>query len=214
MNRRLCLLSLLCSLAAAATDARGATIVSVSGNANGIFASTAITAAGWTQTGSYNNVSVSAILSNASGTGAGLAMHAFLTNAIGAGTTVANEIASVGFNLSPGLQQNVPLFAGLTLGPGDYFLVMQLDGGGTGQGGWAVAIPTIVTDAGVTRVGDRFASTAAGYAPASATSLINSSQQLLYTVQTVDSAVPEPSTAALVAVGLGLALARGARRRG
>ncbi|MBL8213934.1 MAG: PEP-CTERM sorting domain-containing protein [Bryobacterales bacterium] len=157
---------------------------------------------------------MSAVLTNACGIGAGLAMHAFLITSIGAGTTVANEIASVSFNLSPGLQQNVSLFSGLTLGPGNCFLVMQMDGGTTGQGGWAVAIPTVVTDTGVTRVGDRFASTAAGYAPASVTNLINNAQHLRYSVESVENAVPEPSTAALVlTAGFGLVLGSRTRRR-
>lgn len=211
MQCRLSVVSLLCALAA--TSASAATIVSVSGTP-AVFIGTAVTAAGWTQTSAYTNVNVSAVLTNASGIGAGLAMHAFLTNAIGAGTTVANEIASVGFNLTPGIAQNVSLFSGLSLGPGNYFLVLQPDGGSTGQGGWAAAVPTIVTDGGVTRVGDRFSSTAAGYAPASTLNLINQSQQLLYSVETANSAVPEPSTAALVAAGLGIAMARRRWRRG
>lgn len=211
MYRRLSVLSLFL-LAAAASSAPAATIVSVTASPTNVTAGTAITTAGWTQSSSYSNVSVSAVLSNASGSGASLAMHAFLTNSAGPGTTVANEIASVAFNLAPGIFQNRSLFTGLTLGPGSYFLVMQMDGGTTPAGGWSVAVPTIVTDTGVTRAADRFSSTAAGYAPASVLSPINNAQQLLYSVQSVDSSVPEPSTAAVVFVGLGLLIRANSRR--
>lgn len=210
MNRRLYLLSFLCSITAA-TGAQAATIVSVSTGSTTVALGAAVASTGWTQTSSYNNVTVSAVLSNLSGIGAGLAMHAFLTDSVGPGTTVANQIASTAFNLAPGNNQNVSLFTGLTLAADSYFLVIQLDGGNSAQGGWAAAVPTVITDAGVSRSADQFSSSAAGYAPASTFSLINQSQQLLYSVQSVDSSVPEPSTAALVLAGLGFAIAR--RRR-
>src|SRR5579872_3534422 len=65
----------------------------------------------WTQTGSYTNVSISAVL------GSGEAISVYLTNQIGPGTTVANEIATT--SITPGSSpQTETLFSGLSLGAG------------------------------------------------------------------------------------------------
>lgn len=200
-------------LLAVAATTNAAAIISVSAPNPSVAAGSAVNAASWTQTGSYSNVSVAAVLSNFSGVGAGLAMHAYLTNQIGAGTTVANEIASTAFTLSPGNAQNVTLFNNLTLGTGTYFLVLLLDNGTTAQGGWAADVPTVVTDSGVTHGADRFATTAAGYAPATVMSTSTAGQRLLFDVTSNDVSVPEPAAVGIVSLALVLILGRTIRRR-
>ena len=82
----------------------------------------------WTQTQTYNNVSISGVLGFSSPSGG---LIAYLTDSIGPGTTQAgNEIANTtitGITAAPAL---VNLFTEPTLGPGTYFLTVQ-DTGGT-----------------------------------------------------------------------------------
>jgi hypothetical protein len=116
-------------------------------------------ATSWAQTGSYSNVSVYALLApgpNVPVNGSGLGV-AYLTNSIGSGTTaVSNQIATAPFSVPGGISQVlgtfVPLFTGLTLGPGTYYLV--LTGVSTDpqfEPDWRFDTPaTVSTDAGVT----------------------------------------------------------------
>jgi hypothetical protein len=74
----------------------------------------------WTQTGSYTDVSIFAVISaqNIVGNGTGTV---FLTTKIGAGTTTADEIARTTLSgIAFGGDSLIPLFSGLTLGPGTY----------------------------------------------------------------------------------------------
>lgn len=195
------LLSLLCATAALAFPG---TVISVSGSGNVQLGG--ISAVSWSQSGSFSNVAVTAQMSNQSGIGQSLAFHAYLTDAIGAGATVADEIASLGFTLSPGSNQTVNLFSGLSLGPGTYFLVISPDGGTTPVGGWAAttAAPTVTLGSGVTRNADRGSNGAiASYPPSTEIPLLTGGS-LLYSVTAVDSAVPEPATTALIGAGLAI----------
>lgn len=126
---------------------------------------------GWTQTGTYSNVSISADV-NLCGTGS-----SFLTTQVGAGTTVANEIASGIFTGPSNCGSNpfpswVTMFTGLTLGPGTYFLTLNGDAFG---GGWrfdSSIAPAL--GSGVTAAGESWGwcdpantyETCSGYAPA------------------------------------------------
>ncbi|MFN7933101.1 MAG: PEP-CTERM sorting domain-containing protein [Bryobacteraceae bacterium] len=202
------ILSLLCATAALAFPG---TVISVSSSPNVFLGG--IGAVSWTQSGSFNNVEVTAQMSNQSGVGQSLSFHAYLTDAIGATATVADEIASLGFSLAPGLNQTVNLFSGLTLGPGTYFLVISPDAGVSGIAGWAAinSAPTVTLGSGVTRNADRGSSGAiASYPPSTVIPLLTGGS-LLYDVTTVDSAVPEPATTALI--GAGLAILASYRRR-
>jgi len=64
----------------------------------------------WTQTGSYTNVSISAVLAS------GEPISVYLTNQIGPGTTVANEIAST--SISPKGSPQTETLLGALVGSG------------------------------------------------------------------------------------------------
>jgi hypothetical protein len=100
---------------------------------------------GWSQTGTYTNVSISADVNITGSPGDPPVKptdtgHSFLTTQVGAGTTVANQIASGTFAGTSDWASNphpnwITLFTGLTLGPGTYYLTLDTTGYG---GGWRV----------------------------------------------------------------------------
>jgi hypothetical protein len=110
--------------------ASAATIESVTGTADtgwfvgGSAGGDTMQASGWTQTGSYDNVSISAELGNGFGVSA---MSAFLTDKIGPGTTAADVIASTSDLPGTSLETDL-IFSGLSLGPGSYYLVLAAPG--------------------------------------------------------------------------------------
>lgn len=93
---------------------------------------------GWSQTGSYENVIVSAVLFGSS--------HAWLTDHVGPGTTGGNVLASADFSFGMSDLGLKTVFSGLTLGPGTYYLVV----GGSGDGLWAGTGMSSTRDTGVT----------------------------------------------------------------
>jgi hypothetical protein len=105
---------------------------------------------GWTQSDTYDGVTVSANLSSwgvADQTG-----RAYLTTQIGVGTTVANEIASTNFTF-PLNPANLVLFEGLHLPPGAYYLSIIGDSV-SGGSCWNGFITTnVVTAPDVTSLG-------------------------------------------------------------
>ena len=175
--------------------ASAGTVYSVTGTPNGFAYSLGGTSdqmlvSSWAQTGSYTNVSISAVL------GSGEPISVYLTNQIGPGTTVANEIGST--SISPSASpQTETLFTGLSLGAGSYYLVLAAPT--TGIAGWfGTSSPTVTTDTGVTGHPDVFVSTSNGspnsaFPPAS--SFLPAGTNLLFTVTgDVGSTVPEPSS--------------------
>lgn len=123
-------------------------------------------AVSWTQTGSYTNESISArtqttiAFNQSTGT-------AYLLNSLGPGTTAANELAPpVGFTTGP---SPTPLFSGLTLGPGTYYLLIDSVQGQAGWGQANYASLTEVLDSGVSNILQYQPSGAvAGFSPATA----------------------------------------------
>jgi hypothetical protein len=91
--------------------------------------------AAWSQTSTYSQVSVAALLNGGDGTTTGTF---YLVNQVGSGTTPANEIARSSFSVTASSfsPQLVTLFTGLTLGPGTYYLVAS----GSGPGGWDISV--------------------------------------------------------------------------
>lgn len=172
---------------------------------------------GWSQTGTYTNVSISADVNivgspgdpaNGKPTDTGLS---FLTTQVGAGTTVANQIASGTFagpsNWGANPTPNwITLFTGLTLGPGTYYLTLDTTGYG---GGWRVDVspsdlPTL--GSGVTPAGSLYGYCdgsltypCGGYAPAST---MYADPPYLLRVRVEGTPVPIPGTLALLGIGL------------
>lgn len=147
--------------------------------------------AGWSQTSTFDNVTISAEIDPASGSG--LSGTAYLMTQIGAGTTTAEQIGTATFTASgsPFTPQLNTLFTGLSLGPGNYFLVLSSPDGL----GWAQTEPgvTPVTAPGVSLLSldSTFPNAPAAYPPAGDFSgaLVNDPE---FTV-TASSSVPESS---------------------
>jgi len=160
----------------------------------------------WTQTGTFSGATVYAEI-DPGGNGTTPSTEtgtAYLTTQIGPGTTVADEIASTSFSVT-GLAfdpTDDPLFTGLTLGPGTYYLVLTATG--SQPGGWEITSTGItpVTAPGVTDIdlGHQGTGTAS-YPPALSFSLVNGNP-LEFSVTGTSSATPEPSTLPLVCATL------------
>jgi hypothetical protein len=186
----------------------GTTLYQVTGPEGSAWAAntTQVLYASWTQSASFTNVGVSALLG-----GSGTA-SAYLTNQIGAGTTAGNVIASTTLSY-PGSSTLTSLFSGLSLGAGTYYLVI----GGTGAGDWPQANPaTVTTDASVSANGYGFCTTGSGscdfgFVPASTFVSFGLDSQLLVTGDA--AAVPEPSTAGTTVVAMLAVLVCGKFRR-
>jgi hypothetical protein len=150
---------------------------------------------GWSQTGTYVNVTITVEIDP--GTGSGTSGTAYLTTQVGPGTSVAQQIATAPFSatgakFSPVLNT---LFTGLTLGPGNYYLVLS---SATGLG-WEIATGFItpVADAGVSDIlnADTSGNPLAAYPP---TSIFGNTTGNLVEFTAIGTAVPEPSPMALI----------------
>jgi hypothetical protein len=160
--------------------------------------------ASWTSSVPYTNVSISANLSSGSSTAPGTDTF-FLTTQLGPGTTTANEIARITLTVPAGPQSVLPIFSGLTLAAGNYFLV--LGGPFTPAIFWSTSdSPTITTGAGVTFHGTGVASPKCGVCPYVPATTFDTSSQFHYLFDVSGTAVPEPTTALFFLAGL-LALA-------
>ncbi len=206
-------------LVCAGWAAHAAIIVSVSGAPTGTAAAgqQQISTAGFTTGQDYSNVSISAVIG-------GVTTHsvtAYLTTQIGPGTTGGDEIATTTIGL-PGPGPNLtPIFAGLSLPAGTYYLTLfhETD---TGASWYHSSAAVVSTAAGSSHDFDGYYITnfpmvpLPAYAPAATFAPLMSfddpplNSDFLYLVET--SEIPEPSTAALVAIAVvGLACLR---RRG
>lgn len=180
--------------------AGASTIIDVE-SSSGVPNTNTITAyASWSQTTTYQNVSVSAQLASESGTATGTA---FLTTQVGTGATSAQEVPGTGaaaISISNTVAAPVTLFSGLTLGPGTYYLVIYIPEDSTLE--WlynSSDAVTVTTGTNVTNNGgsEDFPINTT-YPPASTFSF---TKDLLYTVTGSASvgSVPDLSLGAIVA---------------
>jgi hypothetical protein len=179
------------------------TIVSTDGLGNIGFA-WGVDVAGWSQTQTYINVTITAEIDP--GLSPGATGTFYLMTQIGPGTTTANQIATTTVTATGPEFNSVleTLFTGLTLGPGNYYLVF----GSPNELGWAMAPAGItpVTDTGVTYTLNGIENVGAAYPPA--TTVPNNFGDI-YEFTASGTAVPEPTSLASGAIGLiGLIVAR------
>jgi len=179
-----------------------------SGAANGLFV------ASWNQTGSWTNVAIGANLATNNGLSTSTGT-AYLMNQIGPGTTAANEVTSP-FSIvvtgNPGINVMTPLFSGLSLGPGTYYLVIAPNNGDFVLD-WVLTGPPLQTlGPGVTQNPDQFAGSPAPFAPASSFSDTSFSRIFSVTGDAVTgTSAPEPSTIGVILLGAAVLAARSYR---
>jgi hypothetical protein len=195
-------------IAATADLARSqGTIMSVSGPAappNGAISAfngdlgvgTSLAGVSWSSTAAFTKVTISiALQGNSGATGV-----AYLTTRIGSGTTTDNQTASASFTF-PATSSLTPIFSGLSLGAGTYFLIVQQTAtGSTGNGVWqGTTSPTMTAATFVTANGEYwYNGSFPSYVPASSFG-VGSTTFYEYTVVSV----PEPSIAWLILLGGG-----------
>jgi hypothetical protein len=139
----------------------------------------------------------------------GTPVLAFLTDSFLAGTTVANEIAHTSFTIPPGSAPNtvIPIFTGLVLGPGQYFLTVYAPTSGN-AGGWCVATnpPTISAATDVTEDYTYLLNGYAAYPPAGG--FLNYWNPAEFSIQGVPG-TPPPNTATIQSLSLSSASVMG-----
>jgi PEP-CTERM motif len=137
---------------------------------------------------------------------------AYLMDAIGPGTTVANEIASTVVSLPIDGDSLIPIFSGLTLGSGAYYLMMA---SAQTNDWWRFTSNSNVTKrGGVAYNGGQYSLALNPYAPGSGVSPYQDTANSGRMLVTGDATpTPEPRTYALIAGGLaGIAMIRRRRR--
>jgi len=160
----------------------------------------------WTTTSAFSNVNISIALDGNSGaTGT-----AYLTTKIGPGTTIANQIASTSFAF-PSISTLAPVFTGLNLGAGTYYLlVRQTANGVNGNGVWeGTPSPNLTLAPNVTANGEYWSyNSVQSFAPASS---FSEGFTTYFEYRVTGLPVPEPSTACLILFGGGVAVWRRSR---
>jgi len=168
--------------------------------------SSSIVSTSWSQSRSYTDVSIAALVDSAI-VGETPTADAYITTRVGPGTTTANEITRSQFTVPADLPVCSPsscgaivtLFAGLSLRPGSYFITMGPDPISSGVVGWFPALdPTVLLDTGVSEGNSFFSSAMASYPPASDFGVLPFAMNFVVTGTSV-SAIPEPATATLIA---------------
>jgi hypothetical protein len=154
-------------------------------------------AVAWSQADSFSDVTIYASLT---GNFFQTPIQVYLTDQIGPGTTqAANEIASTQF--SPPFSSTAveyPLFSGLTLAPGPYYLVLA--NSSTPQGWAHTASPTITTAPGVAGPSNFIVAVSDPYPPANNTA---GAVPFLFRV-TGTEVVPEPASLVTLLIGAAL----------
>jgi hypothetical protein len=182
------------------------------GSSNAVLRDTSINhAVQWTQTVDATNVTLSAILraDDPPFQPVPPTLSWYVTDALGVGTTAADIIASgtvllPTFPFEPDFDAMplTTLATGLNLAAGTYYLVF--DGPATGDGEWYGDFTGVTTTlAPGFSIGSYFATTSPDpFAPASAFAASTSSSRFVFELEG-KTAVPEPSTWAMMLVGLG-----------
>ncbi|HXA64253.1 MAG TPA: PEP-CTERM sorting domain-containing protein [Bryobacteraceae bacterium] len=183
-----------------ASSATATTIVSVEGPPSigfGVGGTEGALAVSWSQSQTYTDVAITAVLGSFLVGETALA-DAYLTTRIGPGTTIADQIASSHVTI-PGTDPiAITLFSDLVLSPGQYFITLSAAAGVNPTPGWTnTDSPTVTVDTGVSNgpVYGTFAVPSL-YPPASPFTPVSVS--LLYTV----TSIPEPGTLWLLGTSL------------
>jgi hypothetical protein len=162
----------------------------------------------WNQTTGYSGVNIAMPLADLSAGGpiAGVEGTVYLMNQIGPGTTTANEVAApVPISGLTGVFTPVTLFTGLSLPPGNYYVVLvptNVSPMSMSPEGTDISV-VVTTGTGVTTLGAGGPPTLAAYAPAS-TSFLNLPGNLYLNVtgDVAPSMTPAPSSLLLMLAGL------------
>ncbi len=192
------------------------TIISVAGtpNAGDVLTSTGVGAVSWTQSTSFHDVEILALVDSAPD-GASDIGTAYLTTGLGPGTTLADQIASTSFPI-PSTNMYVLLFSGLTLGPGTYYLSLTSTGGiADNEGAWACVCgggPSVVLGAGVSRNPGAGTEDDSIYPPGGTVFPFPEPANVIHTVAEALE-VPEPSTLGLLGVGVLISALIGRKNR-
>jgi hypothetical protein len=155
-----------------------------------------ILAVSWTETGSFTNVSIGAVLASSNGLSTATGT-AYLMNLIGPSATSANEVTTPfsGISVAGNNSLNeIPLFSGLSLGPGTYFLVIvPTDFNQIDSLDWDLTNPgSVALGSGVTQNSDEDVSgSPAGFGPAS--TFVNQTNRQLFSVTGDAASGPPPS---------------------
>lgn len=104
----------------------------------------------WSETTSFSNVNITADVACSQKCGASMTVNAWLMTAIGPGSSALEQIAASTASISPVLSF-VDLFSGLTLGPGDYYLVLASTDPSAFWAGTSDINGTVTTGLGVLR---------------------------------------------------------------
>ncbi|MFM7214605.1 MAG: PEP-CTERM sorting domain-containing protein [Verrucomicrobiota bacterium] len=158
---------------------------------------------GWTQTVAYTDVRISAFLGDSR---SGSTVTAYLTSTIGPGAGSPLATSTVSIAQTTGLPSSTELFSGLTLEPGSYFLTLyNFDLSSSTDPRWYRGA-SVSFGPGVTPDGEFYANnhgdgTIDPVNPWRSTFKTSALYDQAFTVTGTE--VPEPSTVALLGLGLG-----------
>lgn len=195
------------TLAVAAVPATAGVLISTTPAGNALCCDPEVAYESWTQSITYTDVVIQANLFAVSAAAAATG-DAYLMNQVGPGTTTANEITSpFHISISNPTSAAVTLFSGLTLGPGDYFLVIGNASGLYWDSGSSFP-PSVTLGTGVSQSALPYGlAVDPPYPPA--TTFVPKSNLAIFSVTGNISATPEPATCVMALVALsGLMLLR------
>ena len=193
---------------AACAVSNAANILTISGPSPFGFFNPQVLVEGWTQTGTFTNVSITMPFEDNSLSGpiSGVEGTVYLMNQVGPTATPANELAPPeSVSGLTGSFSTVSLFSGLTLGPGTYYVVLfSTNGSPLSMSPEGSSTPVVTAASGVTALPDGLAFTTALFPPASNMSFNppSSPGNMFINVTGDSSTVPEPGAAWFFGLGL------------